>query len=142
VQEVNVTGDLVGSGRQRGYDETQEDKASSFIRSAASVASRQRRGRRLERHRAARSFGWSLGARSAAGLGEPKALGGAPEEVEEDRRKRGMRGSLISLVLSGDSGGSYDSDDEFLGGSSMLPRNSKGGRGRAPGGIYGRPWRA
>jgi hypothetical protein len=35
-----------------------------------------------------------------------------------------------------------DFDDEFLSGSSMLPRNSKGGRGRAPGGIYGWPWHA
>jgi hypothetical protein len=34
-----------------------------------------------------------------------------------------------------------DSDDEFLGGSLMLLGRSKGGQGRAPGGIYGWPWR-
>jgi hypothetical protein len=31
VQEVNVAGDLVGFGQRRDYDETQEDKASSFV---------------------------------------------------------------------------------------------------------------
>jgi hypothetical protein len=31
MQEVNIAGDLVGSGRRHGYDETQEDKASLFV---------------------------------------------------------------------------------------------------------------
>jgi hypothetical protein len=33
--------------------------------------------------------------------------GHAPEDVEEDKRERGTRGSPISLVTSGDGGGSY-----------------------------------
>jgi hypothetical protein len=33
--------------------------------------------------------------------------GDAPEEVEEDRRERGMRGSPISSATSGDGGGNY-----------------------------------
>jgi hypothetical protein len=48
VLEVNVAGDLVGSGRQRGYVKTQEDLANPMVETACSIASRRRRGDQLE----------------------------------------------------------------------------------------------